>query len=491
MPVHQPRVDDNDNPSLIHDRLHCRLANTSASLSPRGASGRRRSASLEPAVATNPRSIEEAAAATVPHGLGLRMPGNPERSAKGSMSARDAKATPAPGPGKRRTGQRLQVRRTSMADIPAASEFGHFADWCRAEHGHLVSVWWKLDDDNNMSISKTEFLKGLLRLGFKGDMKKLWTILDRDNTGILSFHHFAPESALDLALFKRWAELRHGSLTAAFQAYDADRSGTLTLEEFQQACEREEIPENLKGSEVVLFQLLGGWDRRGGLGTLSRDKLAALERWTFPAYLWQEPDFDALKQFRSVLCGKHFGNPLAAWRKALDRNSDMKLGYSEFRVDCAHEVPALRDVNGLYCALDRYRSGWISLRDWDKVSHLVLSGFAAWAKAQFGRPSRCVRAWEEQRGEGVGAEAFTRGVKPLELSPEQVDLLFGGLSLEAVVRHRKSQAIKRAGTITPPKIAFLDQWEPDYEAMERDAWEALAAQRIGEIREPAEEREQG
>lgn len=461
VPLYRPQV-DND-PSAYEHRLHWQFTNYPLVDNPRERLSRR----AQPFYQGDPSASNVQV--------------NSAREA--GTSDRHVAAAPS---GAGRRGRKLEIStRTALADVPTAAEYGRFVDWCRAEHGHMVSLWWKLDDNKNMNVCKAEFLKGLSRLHYRGDTKRLWAELDRDNSNTISFIHFCPEIALDLAQFKRWAELRFGSLAALFHLFDADRSGKLTIEEFRTACDRESIPPRLKGSVVALFQLLGGWDTLTGLSTVSKEDLIPFESWVFPGYLWEEPGLVALAKFQNALCARHHGNPLIAWRKALDKNSDMKLGYTEFRtsylevIHLTQEVAAA-DVNAVYCAMDTARSGWIALTDWDKVSHHLLADFATWAKTTFGKPSRCVRAWEEQHGEGVGPEAFERGVAPLELSDSQVIFLFGGLSLEGVVCGTKPRdpKYKKAGKVTQAKLTFLDHWELESQQIERDAWKKMAARRM-------------
>merc|ERR1719329_330457 len=151
---------------------------------------------------------------------------------------------------------------------------------------------------------------------------------------------------------------------------------------------------------------------------------------------------------------------LSAWRKVLDRDATMKVTYDEFLASCkalarsgmAAAAPA-SGSSALYCAFDTDRSGWFTLRDWDHATFKTLAQFTRWTKAEFGKPSNCVRAWEKEKGIGVSLGSFRRNVAPLGLSDAVVNQLFEALSLEKV------EFETSRGRIVRDELIFLDNWE--------------------------------
>merc|ERR1719245_1600549 len=111
-------------------------------------------------------------------------------------------------------------------------------------------------------------------------------------------------------------------------------------------------------------------------------------------------------------------NPLLVWRKDLDKDSSMRVNYTEFvaafgrlvRSGVVEMSPAV-DVDGLYCALDQDRSGWFTLRDWDQDTYSILLQFQHWAKNKYSRVSQFIQIMEDNPKEGVNLKTFRRGTK--------------------------------------------------------------------------------
>merc|ERR1712190_276314 len=104
-----------------------------------------------------------------------------------------------------------------------------------------------------------------------------------------------------------------------------------------------------------------------------------------------------------------------------------------------------RGVPALYLAFDKDHSGWFSLKDFDENSYRLLIAFATWAKEEFGKVSLLVKQWEKEEGQGIGLNAFRKGIKPLALSSEEVEYLFEGLNLESIAYSRQLALSRLAG----------------------------------------------
>lgn len=335
-----------------------------------------------------------------------------------------------------------------------------FAEWCDKKMGGLACVWRKVDDDGNMCLTKAEFLKGYKALHYPAPFNELWAALDRDKMGTVSFIEFDPEGALMLARFKHWLEVTFGGVTAAFQKFDTARNGLVDIKEFLTGCLKEEIPSDVCDSLRDVFKILDNSANRESRGNITVEEMHFLVAWKCPAYLWADPDAEAMEQFKAALAAKYHHNVLLSWRKALDRDGSMKVTYDEFVASCkvlarqgvASAAPA-SGVPALYCTLDTDRSGWFTFRDWDYDSFKMLVKFTRWTKAEFGKPSNCVRAWEKEKGVGVSLGGFRRHAASLGLPDPVVNQLFEALSLEKV------EFESSRGKIVRNELIFLDAWE--------------------------------
>lgn len=407
-------------------------------------------------------------------GLGSASGGSCSSSPSKPPKSRAA-ASPSPGPGnedfKRQRSKSRGVQAFQGGDLPAELEFKRFREWCEAKHGHLVHLWRKLDKDGSMTLHKSEFLKGLKDLAYGGDAEKLWSFLDSDTTGIVTFLEFTPEHALDLARFKQWAEETFGSFRATFHALDTDHSGRVTFAEFVEACKDKGLPAHLLECATTLFMILDG-DHHGRGGHLTEDSLLFLDKWQCPPYLWERPDFEAKERFKSMLVKRHHGNALLAWRKALDKDASMRVSYDEFVITCKSlarmrlDVPAGPAVTAVFCAFDEDRSGWFSLRNWDEDAYAALRAFATWAKHKSGKVSSCIRTITQGEGKFANWAAFRQGTKDSGLSNSDLPYVFEALGLT------------KAGHICPVDVAFLDRWDPDAEEKEELVWQGITAKRL-------------
>eukprot|EP00928_Gymnodinium_smaydae_P034183 TRINITY_DN24293_c0_g2_i2.p1 TRINITY_DN24293_c0_g2~~TRINITY_DN24293_c0_g2_i2.p1 ORF type:complete len:488 (+),score=79.53 TRINITY_DN24293_c0_g2_i2:248-1711(+) len=282
-------------------------------------------------------------------------------------------------------GRSLVLKRLRTGDTLSSSP--DFNRWCLENYGYFIRVWRLLDPAGNMSLRRSDFLKGLKSLGFQGDLKKLWLEFDKENTGVISLFQFAPESAAQLAQFKHWIEIKFGSFQDAFRALDLNKSGKLTPEEVEIGCRQHDILQRLEPAMKTFFNLMMSPQTAQAVrGGILVTEIAFLDAWKPPDYLWQVPAKpEDLQLFRSTILAKYLGNPLIAWRKLLDRGDlyYMKTSYSEFIGACkqlvaAKEVLPSCEFSELYCALDRQRRGYLLLVDWDERCYDILTRFTTW-----------------------------------------------------------------------------------------------------------------
>lgn len=328
-----------------------------------------------------------------------------------------------------------------------------------------------------MYLSKKEFLWGLNFISYPKSGHVLWNLYNTDENDMLSFLHFVPDLAIDLARFKHWAEEHFHSAKDAFTALDSHHRGKLCYKEFLHACERFGMCKRLEEVTQTLFVMLDDDRDQGHIGQITQSELEFLDGWRCPPYLWADPDFDAKHQFWKHLMSWNKDCPLIAWRKSLDQDCDYKVCYSEFYKYCAKRMrsgvfgsnPSIGLVNRVYVTFDPFRSGYISLRRWDYHSYELLLKFTVWAKLKFGKVSEVVPAWETESSHGVSYCLFRTGVQELHLTEADLALLFSGLSLEG---------IGNGARICLQELAFLDRWDHDKLLEEEVAWEKMVGNRF-------------
>lgn len=387
------------------------------------------------------------------------------------------------------TGKRSSIHSSSNGvNAEKEMQMEHFQKWCETKFGHMVALWRKLDKDQNMTLSKAEFLTGLKELNYIGKPSVLWSMLDSDTTGLITITEFVPAAALQLARFKHWADTKFGSVQNAFHRFDRDRNGKMSLQEFARGCHGEDFPDELKASVLTLFDVMD--DSRTcstGKAVITADELRFLDAWKCPDYLWVAPDDAAKKAFQDALVAKHGENYIIAWRKALDKDSTMRVSFSEFTLTCkrlakhgmAQAIPA-SGIAALFCAFDHTRRGWFSLREWHEESWTLLSNFKKWATEHYAKVSHWFEGLEASAS-GLGLGEFRRHARQLDISlkdmspKETKEYLFEGLSLQGEAWSDEKGRWAH-GTLTKAEITFLDTWDPDEEVAQAKAWDEIFQQ---------------
>lgn len=384
--------------------------------------------------------------------------------------------------------QAEQRRLAARAKQMMAQGMGHlqhertavdFVKWVVEFHGNLVRVWRKLDKSGDMNLTRNEFFIGLKRLRHQNELKKidlnqLWQLLDRDGTGLISFFEFAPEIAMDLARLKQWGIDEFGSMRGLFNAMDVDGSGKVSLHEFKEEGKRLGLPERLHKSAATLFQMLDDGEDEHDRGLLTMDELAFLDEWKAPLFLRERADKPAAHAFRRALIERHCWNPLTAWRRCLDTDGSMVVGYDEFVTACRSlhrqglkEADPSCGVTQMYCGLDNNRSGRFTLYDWDPITHRCLSAFVLGARAEYDRVVEFVRKHEESKNSGMTRYDFRRACKAeLKMTNHDADLVFCGLA-----HHDGTSPLMATDVI------FLQKWEPEEEIKEEQRWLQMAQHR--------------
>lgn len=142
-------------------------------------------------------------------------------------------------------------------DIGAKTKVG-FLKLLERKFGTVLRAWRKaLDTDGNGRLSYIEFCSACRALGYAGNVKTLWKILDDDNSGHISIKELDPEGARLIQSFLSGCAKRLGGLRAAF---GSDGSLRLRKDDFKSLCHTIGIKE--KDAWEKLFGFLDHMDHQ-------------------------------------------------------------------------------------------------------------------------------------------------------------------------------------------------------------------------------------
>lgn len=335
--------------------------------------------------------------------------------------------------------------------------FMEFYQWGVKKYGTLARCWKMLDDDCNMRITKTEFLKGCLKREFKGDAKSIFRILDRDKTEHVSFFHFDPVGALDLAELHQWAQNKFGGISQAFKALDRDRNGQLTKKECLRAGKEHGLP-NSKGVQT-LFEILDADNNT----SLSDREVSVMDKWKYPPWLVAVPDHEACNAFKDHLLRRYHHQPIRAWRGALDRKGAMRVSWDTFEGYCRLVPHIQKDIlPKIWKALDQNMSGWLSLGEiWPKEAEL-LETFVQYCKLEYGSVRQAFLQIDSNGNGRLSRHEFQKITRDLDLSEDESDVIFNGLDLHG------------DGRVEADEVQFLDRWCLEKFNKEEALWHSVA-----------------
>lgn len=401
---------------------------------------------------------------------------------------------------------------TDINIFNTGDQFEKFFAWTKQQFGSLARCWSMIDNNRNMFVTQKDFTKQLVALGYDAaELKDLWTVFDRDHTDRITFYHFDPETALDLAHFKHWAHRKFGSIGNLCKIFDGDNNGKLSLPEFTLGCE----DHGLKERSVIrsIFQMWGSSKKLTEQSYLPLDTIHFLDTWECGEHLFAEPDHKGKQLFKQALLRKHKNNALAAWRKDIDRDGSMRVNYREFetaykKIRRQSDFKGEFDIAAVWRAFDENYAGWLSLREFDENSHHELARFKDWVTAKYGGTSKLVR--------GIGAKQFlANGVEIYAVSSKKFyatmskSAVFargydkksslhealgpdgdGNINKEAVSNFFQGEEAKKriesffesldidnSGWLTEANLRFLNHWDIEQETAEFNAWKKLAETR--------------
>lgn len=159
---------------------------------------------------------------------------------------------------------------------------GAFKDACCRKYRTLMRAWrLDLDQKGVGRVPFSTFCNSARSMGF-GNLRKLWTDLDTNQSGFLTLDKWDPQGLDALMKFKAICRREYGDLEHAFlMAMDQTRSATVTPREFAEFCERVGFP----GDVQALFALIDVHE----FGFFTMEQLDFLVRWQGERYAPPKP----------------------------------------------------------------------------------------------------------------------------------------------------------------------------------------------------------
>jgi len=301
-----------------------------------------------------------------------------------------------------------------------------FKAYLTTRFGCIVAGWRQLDIDKNGRLTYYEFINACRRMGYAGNLKKLWAELDANCNGSISLMEIDPEVGHYVGTFKLALIRRYGDILTAWQkGIDLNKTGRIEQKEIDGCCEHLGLqldpkklfsmlavgptslgmtlqdfdPEaynrwqsgDLKGlaSSQADTEFLDDLDKSGGLpddvmrttveGGAKKFRAESVAR--DRAEMMTEKESDAklrlglhtaagFKQALVVRCGSLH----SAWREALDLDGNGRIAFREFS-NALHRLGFHGNIKGLWAELDTQKKGQLVFADLDPETDAQVKDF--------------------------------------------------------------------------------------------------------------------
>lgn len=180
---------------------------------------------------------------------------------------------------------RAQARERGKQRQIAVSRKGRLQELMKKKGGGSVRMAWRrfFDQDCDGELSFSEFCRGLVNIGYIGDVIALWRELGGDTGNTITLHSVDRSGAEIVDYFANWCYDTFRGPWEFFNAIDDDGSNSLTTAEFVDGLMRyrffdsDNIPKRISSPELVRKNLFPFLDADGA-GAVSALELSFLER---------------------------------------------------------------------------------------------------------------------------------------------------------------------------------------------------------------------
>jgi len=369
----------------------------------------------------------------------------------------------APGPGPPSTatsGQGTAGNAISFDDQDRQSVALEFRDFLEKKEGSALRAWLHhFDRNNDQKISLSEFMRGMRRLSYPGDITAVFTTLDADRSGELSLDEVDQMQAHVWRKFRMWCVGTFDGVKSMMRQLSSSNNPEerVNCNQFCNGLQKagwdgewEEIifnaldfdnaqhisPHNLKWLEMEKRRQRRKEQakRRSVQENVKRDRLLCVRQAQA-----------VLQDFKQFLRRK-YGHYIRAWCIGLSPDRSMTIQKGDLFKACSN-IGWQGDVRVLWQALDSDESGWASLAELDAKSAETLAHFCTFIQDRFGSAAAAFRAFDKFNAKKLRQADFLGAVKSHGFQyPAKV--LFHGLD------HSGTKSI------VEEDLHFLDKWKP-------------------------------
>lgn len=352
----------------------------------------------------------------------------------------------------------MSPRRTSCLNPIQSTD--DLKDFLAKAEGSALKAWLRYFDDNNdQRVTQHEFNRGMKAVGYTGDCRKLFGILDNDNSGELSLDEINKSDAQIWQTFRLFcADMFDSSqdMRNTLRKISSCKGPHLTKPDFRNGIQQ--IGWDM-GMEDLLFDALDAEDgKRDGqidLSWLDTEKVRqarkedarnkASNEFNASKHKRRENPQQAVNDFKQFL-KQRYGGYVRAWRVGLSPEGMSVLQKRHFLKALAN-IGWHKDVRLLWKAFDKDDSGCISIDELDLQSASILAKFHAWVFEVAGGVSQAFQILDVTKSRRVAQADFAAVLKEHKVQVP-AKLLFHGLD--------------KCGTrwLVEDDLYFMERWKP-------------------------------